>query len=381
MPPSTIADAANTNANTAKPSCRRPISARIIDGCSPGAGSGMRARYVTSPSTIATTASPAHTTSPRRAEPNHHPRRRRAEHARRVPQSRGTAPAARARARASAAAVTLITTSMSPPAAIAERERGREQTQVRGERLHRDERAPDDERPRERYARAPAVGDDPAYRGDAGPVRMPAASRSPSPVSERSNDRSMSIAATANAPPKNPNTTKAEATGRNEDRTPQSRAAVRRSLRTMELSMTPEERLAFISDTPGSASSASRRPIGDRSRIPFGTRVEADRTITFAVGEASRKTELLRAAGRATMCVQSEVAPYSYVTMEGPVTEIGASTDESRLERAHRYLGKEFGDMYFESTQGRSRHHLRAPAPTLGVDRLREALRLTRRQR
>jgi hypothetical protein len=118
----------------------------------------------------------------------------------------------------------------------------------------------------------------------------------------------------------------------------------------MELSMDPEQRLAFVRDTPRvgvlSIEAPNRGPVSN----PVWYTVEADNTITFSVGEASRKTELLRAAGRATMCVQSEVAPYSYVTMEGPVTEVGASTDDERRARAHRYLGAEFGELYFEST-------------------------------
>jgi len=115
--------------------------------------------------------------------------------------------------------------------------------------------------------------------------------------------------------------------------------------------MTPEERLAFISDARVGVLSIEAPDRGPVSS-PVWYTVEADRTITFSVGETSRKAELLKAAGRATMCVQSEVAPYSYVTMEGPATEIGASTDESRRDRAHRYLGTEFGDAYFEATKG-----------------------------
>src|SRR4051812_1356195 len=119
----------------------------------------------------------------------------------------------------------------------------------------------------------------------------------------------------------------------------------------MEMSMSPEERMAFISDSPRvgvlSIEADGRGPVSS----PVWYTVEADRSISFSVGVESRKTALLRAAGRATMCVQSEVAPYSYVTMEGPVTEVGPSTDAARLERAHRYLGQEFGDLYFESTR------------------------------
>jgi hypothetical protein len=120
----------------------------------------------------------------------------------------------------------------------------------------------------------------------------------------------------------------------------------------MELAMSPEERLAFIRDTPRvgvlSIEAPDRGPVSN----PVWFTVEADNTITFSVGEVSQKTTLLRAAGRATMCVQSEVAPYSSVTMEGAVTEVGASNDEARRARAHRYLGPEIGELYFESTRG-----------------------------
>jgi nitroimidazol reductase NimA-like FMN-containing flavoprotein (pyridoxamine 5'-phosphate oxidase superfamily) len=119
----------------------------------------------------------------------------------------------------------------------------------------------------------------------------------------------------------------------------------------MDLSMTPEQRLAFVRDTPRvgvlSIDAPNRGPVSN----PVWYTVEADNSITFSVGDTSKKTELLRAAGRATLCVQSEAMPYSYVTMEGPVTEVGASTDEASRERAHRYLGAEFGELYFESTR------------------------------
>ena len=42
-------------------------------------------------------------------------------------------------------------------------------------------------------------------------------------------------------------------------------------------------------------------------------------TIEFGVDGGSRKAELLRAAGRATITVQDEAPPYRYVSAEGPV--------------------------------------------------------------
>ena len=119
----------------------------------------------------------------------------------------------------------------------------------------------------------------------------------------------------------------------------------------MEFSMTAAERHAFIADTPRvgvlSINAPGRAPVSS----PVWYTVEPDATITFSVGETSVKTTLLRTEGRATLCVQSEVAPYSYVTIEGPAKELGPSDDASRKARAHRYLGPEFGDLYFESTK------------------------------
>ena len=119
----------------------------------------------------------------------------------------------------------------------------------------------------------------------------------------------------------------------------------------MDLSMTPDERLTFLTDAARvgvlSIESPDRGPVS----APVWYTFEADRTITFSVGDASRKALLLRAANRATLCVQSEEAPYRYVSIEGAVTELGPSTDASRRERAIRYLGPEFGEAYFASTR------------------------------
>jgi PPOX class probable F420-dependent enzyme len=119
----------------------------------------------------------------------------------------------------------------------------------------------------------------------------------------------------------------------------------------MDLRMTAEERTDFISAVPRvgvlSIDAPDRAPVSS----PVWFSVESNGEITFSVGLDSHKTRLLRAAGRATMCVQSESPPYAYVTVEGAVEERGPATDESRHERARRYLGAEFGDAYFESTK------------------------------
>lgn len=68
---------------------------------------------------------------------------------------------------------------------------------------------------------------------------------------------------------------------------------------------------------------------------------------TMRIGDESRKAQLLRAAGRATLTVQTEIAPYRYVSVEGPVRIVdGADYDD--LAMATRYLGPEWGKWYVE---------------------------------
>ena len=115
--------------------------------------------------------------------------------------------------------------------------------------------------------------------------------------------------------------------------------------------MTTGERVAFLGDTPRvgvlSVDAPGRGPVS----APVWYSLEAGAVLTFSVGAASRKAVLLREAGRATMCVQSEEPPYRYVSVEGSTEERGASSDESRRDRAIWYLGPEFGELYFASTR------------------------------
>ena len=68
-------------------------------------------------------------------------------------------------------------------------------------------------------------------------------------------------------------------------------------------------------------------------------------------GGQSVKAQLLRAAGRFSLCVQTETMPYRYVSVEGPITAVDEIvSDEERRGLAHRYLGAEGGDLYVAST-------------------------------
>jgi PPOX class probable F420-dependent enzyme len=73
--------------------------------------------------------------------------------------------------------------------------------------------------------------------------------------------------------------------------------------------------------------------------------------VHIVTGGASRKVPLLRKAGRASLCVQTETPPYKYVSVEGPATIVGRPDWERDVrEVALRYLGKKMGEMYLAAT-------------------------------
>jgi len=121
----------------------------------------------------------------------------------------------------------------------------------------------------------------------------------------------------------------------------------------MDLSMTREERWTFVTEVPRvgvlSIEAPGRGPVSSpiwftgTADAPDGTGAE----LAFSVGPESRKAVLLGQTGRATMCVQSEVVPYQYVVMEGPVEARGPSDDAFIHDLAVRYLGPDLGELYF----------------------------------
>jgi PPOX class probable F420-dependent enzyme len=116
------------------------------------------------------------------------------------------------------------------------------------------------------------------------------------------------------------------------------------------LAMTVEEREAFLSGVH-----VGMLSVADGARGPwlvpiwYAYRPGGDvRMITEA---GSRKTRLIREAGRCSLCVQSETIPYRYVTVEGPVVGIEQPIDpEERRAIAHRYLGAEAAEAFLAAT-------------------------------
>ena len=71
----------------------------------------------------------------------------------------------------------------------------------------------------------------------------------------------------------------------------------------------------------------------------------ADGKVLITSAEGAVKNDLLSTAGRASLCVHNDTAPYSYVTVEGPVTLTQRSPADVE-SMAIRYLGHDGGRAY-----------------------------------
>jgi PPOX class probable F420-dependent enzyme len=118
----------------------------------------------------------------------------------------------------------------------------------------------------------------------------------------------------------------------------------------MTLTMTVAEREAFLAglhvgiisvDDPG------RGPLS----VPVWYAYEPGGSVNVVTGNQSVKARRLRAAGRFSLCVQTEASPYRYVSVEGRITAVDEPvTADERRALAQRYLGAEGGDLYIAAT-------------------------------
>ena len=114
------------------------------------------------------------------------------------------------------------------------------------------------------------------------------------------------------------------------------------------LSMSKQEREDFLAALHVGVL-AVERPDGPPLVVPIWYRYAAGGAIEFNTAGSSAKAQLLRQAGRATLCVQREELPYAYVTVEGPI-ETGATERAMRVEIASRYLGSKVGTAYVDAS-------------------------------
>jgi nitroimidazol reductase NimA-like FMN-containing flavoprotein (pyridoxamine 5'-phosphate oxidase superfamily) len=112
-----------------------------------------------------------------------------------------------------------------------------------------------------------------------------------------------------------------------------------------EMEMTREEREAFLADVHVGILSIARSGKGPLA-LPIWYQYE-DGDVVIGMSGTSLKAKLLRRAGRATMTVQTETAPYKYVMVEGPVVVRQEQRDDYAM--ASRYLGPQLGRWYAEN--------------------------------
>jgi nitroimidazol reductase NimA-like FMN-containing flavoprotein (pyridoxamine 5'-phosphate oxidase superfamily) len=117
-----------------------------------------------------------------------------------------------------------------------------------------------------------------------------------------------------------------------------------------ELTMNKSQREAFLADLHVGVITVARDgepPLA----APVWYSYEPGGDVVFDFESASEKIRLIELSGQASLCVQNEVMPYKYVTVEGP-TVVGEVDDAVERSLAHRYLGEEIGDVYLESIAG-----------------------------
>ncbi len=75
--------------------------------------------------------------------------------------------------------------------------------------------------------------------------------------------------------------------------------------------------------------------------------------VTIETGRKTLKARLVREAGRFSLCVQDESAPYRYVSVEGPVVGVEDPVPPAEHEAlAHRYLDADTATAYLAANQG-----------------------------
>lgn len=117
----------------------------------------------------------------------------------------------------------------------------------------------------------------------------------------------------------------------------------------MSLEMTRDEREEFLADLHVGILSVSDGDSGPLS-LPIWYAYEPGGEIRIITDETSRKARLLSAAGRFSLCTQTEDAPYKYVSVEGPITGTRPADFETDLRpMAQRYLGTDLGNAYAEA--------------------------------
>ena len=116
------------------------------------------------------------------------------------------------------------------------------------------------------------------------------------------------------------------------------------------MTMTKDEREAFLAEARVGVLAVASHD-GDAPLLtPIWYSYEPGGEVVMTTDGSSVKTALLRASGVASLCVQTESAPYKYVVVEGPLSIDDGVDPQWRRDLARHYLGDELGDLYTDST-------------------------------
>ena len=114
-------------------------------------------------------------------------------------------------------------------------------------------------------------------------------------------------------------------------------------------SMSQPEKEAFLADLHVGVIGINDPNQGPLT-VPIWYDYEPGGELWVITGSQSRKGKLLTLGSRVSLAAQTEDAPYKYVSIEGPVTQITATDGATLLAMAQRYLGEEMGAAYAEGS-------------------------------
>lgn len=103
--------------------------------------------------------------------------------------------------------------------------------------------------------------------------------------------------------------------------------------------MTEHERQAFLADRHVGVLSVARDDGRPPLSVPLWYGYEPGGDVIFFTGSGARKIALIRTAGVASLCVQQELPPYKYVTVEARLAGMDQPpTADQLLAVSRRYL-------------------------------------------
>ena len=142
------------------------------------------------------------------------------------------------------------------------------------------------------------------------------------------------------------------------------------------LTMTKQEREAFLAGTHIGVLAVDGGADGAAPIItPIWYSYEPGGDVVFSTGAASDKTAALRRTGRASLCVQTETAPYQYVVVEGSAT-VTDGVDQDWRRDCRAQVSRRLRRRVHRVHEGRTGHvgHGASRARALAHDRLRQAV-------